>query len=82
MKRVYKHGDRVRMSRSALENYGQKYAGIVFTVDEWYDHYCPAHRISIHDPHGHPGYDGATGDRLYHLTGLSFDLYGWEIERA
>ncbi len=81
-RRKYSIGDKVRMSSDALDNYGKEYADSVFTIQQWYGHYCPSNKISPHDPHGHPGYDEATGDSLYHLSGLNFDLYDWELVRA
>lgn len=79
-KRVYDIGDKVTMSRDALENYGEQYRGHVFTVEQWYDHYAKVDHTF--DKHGHPGYDPATNDCLYHLAGLNFDLYSWELNRV
>ncbi len=74
-------GDRVRMTEAALENYGTQYVDRVFVVAHWYNHYVsPADMAN--DATGHPGYDDATGDCLYHLEGLNFDLYDWEITPA
>lgn len=79
MKPRYSKGDTVKMTRDALENYGAEYAGKVYEIGQWYDHYVPQRLMKNNDPHGHPGYDAATGDCLYHLKGLNFDLYEWEL---
>jgi hypothetical protein len=77
MKRNYKVGSKFRLSADALENYGQQYAGQVFTVRQWFDHHAP---ITAKDPHGHPGFDGGTGSCLYEADGLNFALYESEME--
>ncbi len=76
-KRTYSIGDTVKMTADALENYGAKYADQVFTIEQWYDRYGKSGTYL--SAHSHPGYDGATGDCLYHLEGLNFDLYDWEL---
>jgi hypothetical protein len=80
MKRNYRIGDKFTMSENALENYGQKYAGQVFTVRQWYDHYVPASQMQG-DTHGHPGFDSSADSAIYGSE-LNFDLYEWEMVPA
>ncbi len=77
---AYLKGDKFKLTKDALDNYGAKYADKVFTVREWYGRYNKD-PWSTGDTHGHPGYDGGAGGRLYGSE-LPFDLYAWEMERA
>jgi len=79
MQKNYKIGDKFTLSPDAVENYGSKYAGKVFTVDAVYDHYN--HSPWGNDPTGSPGFDASAGSALYGSE-LNFDLYEWEMERA
>lgn len=75
-------GRKVKMSSEALDNYGQKYADQVFTIEAVSTKYMPATEFfSRGRPDGyHPGYDKAANGRpLYDLEGLDFSLYWWEI---
>ena len=84
-----KKGTRVIMSESALENYGEKWRGVVFTITHKANKYMSAKDFfSQGKPEGyHPGYDEGSGCSLYDLqqpTGeeLSFSLYDWELEKV
>lgn len=79
MKRSYRRGSVVKLSADALDNYGHEHADRSFIVEQWYDHYC---KPGADDEHGHPGFDSAAVSPLYHLAGLNFDLYAWELEPA
>ena len=72
-------GDRFKMSKDALDNYGEEYRDKVFTIRTRYDHYVPAAKMA-NDPTGHPGFDRAGGMFLYGSE-LNFDLYEWEMIR-
>jgi len=72
----YKLGDEVVMSESALQNYGRKYQGKVFTIS----HVATSRQE-------HQGYDESVGGGLYDLKDkkgnhLGFSLYDWELESA
>ena len=73
-------GVKFRMSKDALENYGEEYTGKVFTVRARYDHYVPAAKME-NDPTGHPGFD-SNGGRFLYSSELPFDLYDWEMRSA
>lgn len=77
-------GTKVKMTRSAIENYGEKYAGKTFTVTHRANKYMPAAQFYAKgQPEGyHPGYDEEAGGFLYDLEGLNMSLYGWELENA
>ena len=77
---TYRIGDRFKLTSDAVDNYGEDYAGKVFTVRAVYTHYVPAANMAS-DPTGHPGFDGGSGP-LYGSNELDFDVYGWEMERA
>ncbi len=79
MTRTFNIGDKVRLSPDAIDNYGPEYTG-VYEVEQWYDHYASPKTMAS-DTHGHPGFDNA-GDCLYHLRGLNFDLYAWELQEV
>jgi hypothetical protein len=81
MRRSFDIGDKFQLSAEALENYGQKYAGKVFVVRQWFDHYVPSSRMA-QDTHGHPGFDACAGSALYEADGLNFALYEREMEGA
>lgn len=68
MRANFKIGDKVMMSAEALENYGFKYKGKVFTVS-----HVARNRAE------HPGFDEGAGFALYDLKELNFSLYEWEI---
>lgn len=82
-KRAFRIGQRFVLSEEALENYGQRYRGMVFHVEQWFDHYCNVWAIE-QDPHGHPGYDGLCGECLYEAreNACPGALYEWEMEPA
>ena len=78
-------GNTFKLSNDALENYGEQYRDQVFTVRSWANEYVPAKEYFANTrlyPHGHPGYDGATKDRLYEADGINFAVYDWEIRPA
>jgi len=71
----FKVGSRVVMSPDALENYGERWQGIVFKIT-----HVATGRAD------HPGFDPGAGSALYDLaidlTGEPFNnsLYDWELE--
>jgi hypothetical protein len=77
----FKVGDKFQLSKDALDNYGEEYAGKTFTVRAVYTHYVPAAKMES-DPSGHPGFDEAGGSCLYGSQELNFDVYEWEMRRA
>lgn len=73
-----KEGTKVIMTADALENYGDKYNGVVLVITH-----------VAHNQNEHPGYDmGVYPQGLYDLkiqeTGedLHFSLYDWELVRV
>ena len=69
-------GERVRMTDDALENYGEKYRGKIFTV---------SHIAKNREEHS--GYDEGVGKQALYdlkLNGKDFgsSLYDWELESA
>lgn len=87
MKPRFKVGDKFQLTADAIENYGTRYEGRVFTVARWFDHYRSARELyqqGVNDPHGHPGFDNAgdSSQCLYESDDLTFALYDWEIEAA
>lgn len=86
----FRKGQRVKLSREALENYGDKYTGIVFIIDSVSTKYMPAKEFYARDmPDGyHPGYDEAAGGAgLYDLITtdgdeIGFSVYDWELKAA
>lgn len=74
-------GDKFRLSDNAVENYGEKFRGKLFTVSHVATKYMPASEFySRGNPEGfHPGYDGDSGEPLYDAKELNFSVYGWEI---
>ncbi len=77
---MYHPGDKFQLSEEALDNYGQDYAGKVFTVRARYDHYVSPDKMAA-DETGHPGFDPGGGRYLYGSE-LPFDLYEWEMVQA
>jgi hypothetical protein len=63
-----KIGDKVKMTRDAVENYGSQYAGQVFTI---------SHVAT--NTNEHPGYDTGVGGKLYDLEGFNSSLYDYEL---
>jgi len=81
----FRAGDKVKMTKAALENYGAEYAGQVFTVGHVATQYMPAAQFyAAGQPAGfHPGYDeSAAPAALYDFEELTFSLYDWEIAPA
>ena len=77
-----KIGDKCKMTKDAIDNYGQKYAGKIFTVESVSTKYMAASEFFARDkPSGyHPGYDeAANGKPLYDLVELDFSLHYWEV---
>ena len=72
----YAIGDTFQLSDDALDNYGEKYRGKVFTVTGVYDHYNKNPWGS--DPTGSPGFDEGADSALYGSE-LPFDVYEWEM---
>ncbi len=77
---IFRIGDKFKMSNEALDNYGEEYRDVVFTVGDRYDHYVPVAKMQS-DPTGHPGFDPNGGGYLYGSE-LNFDLYEWEMIRV
>lgn len=75
------------MTSDAVENYGDKWQGVVLEVTHRATKYMPAEEFFRRGkPEGyHPGYDEGAGGTLYDLkrqdTGedLPFSLYKWEL---
>ena len=66
----------------ALQNYGAKHAGRIFTVSHVATKYMPASKFyAAGQPAGfHPGYDtGLNGEPLYDARELNFSVYQYEI---
>lgn len=80
MKRI---GQKVRMTKDAVDNYGTEYAGKEFTVTHAANKYMPAKQFYAQGrPKGyHPGYDEGAGGYLYDFEELDFSLYDWELVR-
>lgn len=79
---AYKIGTKVRMTKDALENYGEEYRGNEFTVTRVATKYMPSGEFYAKgEPTGyHPGYDDAAGGLpLYDFEELEFSLYSWEV---
>jgi len=71
MKTKYKIGDKVKMTGAALDNYGEEYRDVIFTV-----------KHTATTTNEHPGYDeGVYPMGLYDLEALNFSLYDWELTR-
>jgi hypothetical protein len=73
-----KIGTKVKMTDDAIENYGEKWKGVVFIVTH-----------VAHSTKEHPGYDdGVSPEGLYDLKiektkeEIPFSLYDWELENA
>lgn len=67
------------------ENFGTEYAGKLFVVEQWYDHYFPEELIKqgYDHPHGTPYFDveGSAGlVCLYDTTFPETSLYEWDME--
>jgi len=77
---MYHVGNKFKLSKDAIDNYGEQYAGQVFTIRARYDHYVPVDRMQD-DPTGHPGFD-RSGGRFLYGSELNFDLYEWEMVPA
>jgi hypothetical protein len=75
---MYRIGDKFKLSRDALDNYGAQYKGRSFTVSGVFTHYCKPENCQ-RDPTGHPGFDPAGGSPLYETDDLQFALYAWEM---
>lgn len=77
-------GDKFKLSKAALENYGETYRDKVFTVKSWANKYVPAKEYFANTkryPHGHPGYDNCgdtSGKMRLYSSELNCDLYDWE----
>jgi hypothetical protein len=74
-----------KLTNAAIENYGEQYRNVVYTVRSWSNHYVPAKTYFAnpkHHLHGHPGYDGANKAKLYEAEGLPFAVYQWEINEV
>jgi len=84
----FRVGDVVEMTVDALENYGEKWAGIPLKVTRVSTAYMPAVQFFANGkPEGfHPGYDECVkGEGLNDLeqlsgTPLTFSLYDYELE--
>lgn len=77
---MYRVGDKFKMSKDALDNYGEEYRDKEFTIRARYDHYVSPTEMA-NDPTGHPGFDPNGGEFLYGSE-LNFDLYEWEMIRT
>ena len=79
-------GEKVKMTKDALDNYGQEYAEKILIIESKANKYmCAEQFFAKGKPEGyHPGYDnaGMPGVWLYDCEGLTFSLYDWELERA
>ena len=85
-------GNIFKLTDDAIENYGEQWRDIVFTVTSWTNHYVPAKEFyanPLTHVHGHPGYDSSMGkQRLYDAVPINSDLefncsvYDFEIEQA
>lgn len=65
----FRKGDRVVMTETAIENYGEEYRDKHLTIE---------HVATSEDEH--PGFDTGIGEALYDLKELEFSLYEYEIE--
>lgn len=86
MKTRFRIGDRVHMTRDAIDNYGEGWRGVRLVVTAVSTRYMPAKEFfSRGRPAGyHPGFDASAGCALYTLRteageALAFDLYDWEL---
>lgn len=79
-----------RMTKNALETYGQEWKNIILIVTHTASRYMPIDEfIAKGEPSGyHPGYDAGCGGKLYDLKRadngeeLPMSLYNWELERV
>lgn len=80
---------RVFISKTAIENYGDKWQNVELVVTHAANKYMPAEKFfSQGKPTGyHPGYDESVSPQgLYDLKRadndeqLAFSLYDWELE--
>jgi len=65
----YEVGDEVELTDNAIQNYGSKYRGKTFRVEDVYT-----------SDREHRGYDSSSQAALYSLQGLNFDVYDWELQ--
>ena len=63
-------GTKFRMSKDAIDNYGEKHKGKIYTIENRY-----------HGTNEHSGYDPSGGYWIYDIEGLNFSLYKWEMLR-
>jgi len=68
MEHNYIKGDKITMSDDAVEGYGEKYRGVVYTVLAGYT-----------NSQEHPGFDSSAGSALYDFEEIEFSLYEWEM---
>jgi hypothetical protein len=78
----FKKGDTFLVTEA---EFGEEYAGKLFVVQEWYDHYLPEKLIKqgYDHPHGTPYYDvdgSACSVCLYDTTFPETSLYEWDME--
>lgn len=81
---TYKIGQRIKMTKDAIENYGNEYEYKTFTISHISTKYMPAKEFfEKNKPIGyHPGYDESeNGMPLYDFNELTFSLYDWEVTK-
>jgi len=67
---MFQVNDKVIMTETALDNYGEEYRDMQLTVD-----------FVSTSADDHPGYDeSAEGKPLYDFREIQFSLYYWEVE--
>lgn len=75
-------GDKFKLTNEAIQNYGEKFSGKIFTVSHVATKYMPASEFyQKGQPEGfHPGYDNSIpNEPLYDAKELNFSVYHWEI---
>jgi len=82
--------DRFRLTKDAIENYGEQYKDRVFVVTAAANKYMPAAEFFEKGSPGgyHPGYDeGVSPQKLYDFKDantneeMHFSVYDWEVRR-
>lgn len=78
-------GEKVKMSKDALDNYGNEFSSVILTIKSAANKYMPAKQFFDSGmPDGyHPGYDESMkGICLYDFEEINFSLYEWELRKV
>ena len=78
-------GQKFKLNDEALDNYGEEFRDIVYTVAYVADHYVPSKEYfdprspRYHEPGGHPGYDEGVAPKRLYGSDFRSDVYDWEV---